>query len=185
MKLIIGITGASGIQYGAALVRLLEQTDVESHLIISKNARYVMSIETDLQPSTIEERADVVHNPNDIGACIASGSFNFDGMIVCPCSMKTLGYMANGIGEGLIPRAADVCLKEGRDLLVVFRESPLSHTHVENMGKLSQAGAIVAPAAPGFYTDPESIDELIDEFAAKMLDRIGVEADELTRWEGH
>jgi 4-hydroxy-3-polyprenylbenzoate decarboxylase len=185
MRVVVGITGASGIRYGVTLVDLLDQTDVESHVILSRNARHVMAVETDLMVEDVETTADVMHNPSNIGASVASGSFDFDGMFVCPCSMKTLGYIANGIAEGLIPRVADVCLKEGRNLVLVPRESPLAHTHVENLEAASRAGAIIAPAAPGFYTNPASIDELVETFAAKLLDRVGVDTEAMTYWSGH
>ena len=184
MRLVVGITGASGIQYGVSLVRLLEDTSVESHLIVSRNARRVIAIKADIDYEDLVGCADEAHKYSDIAASVASGSFDFDGMIVCPASMKTLGYMANGIAEGPIPRVADVCLKEGRDLLVVPRESPLAHTHIENMERLSAAGATIAPAAPGFYTNPDSIEELVDTFAAKLLGRLGVEVDAMEYWNG-
>lgn len=180
----VGITGASGIQYGVAVLRQLQETDVESHLIITRNARRVMNAETDLDRREVEEVADVVHNPNDEGASVASGSHDFDGMLVCPCSMKSLGYIANGVAEGLVPRVADVCLKEGRLLVLVPRESPLAHTHLKNLVRASEAGAVIAPASPGFYTNPGSIDELVQVFAAKLLDRFGIETDAMRRWEG-
>lgn len=182
MKLVVGITGASGIQYGVACLRLLRETDVATHLIVTKPARRVMQAETSLSGSEVEALADVVHNPNDEGAAVASGSHDFDGMLVCPCSMKTLGYIANGVAEGLVPRVADVCLKEGRDLLLVPRESPMAHTHLRNLVKASEAGAVIAPASPGFYTEPGSIDELVEVFAAKLLDRLGVETTAMRRW---
>ncbi|MDY7081693.1 MAG: UbiX family flavin prenyltransferase, partial [Halobacteria archaeon] len=123
MKLVVGITG----------VRLLTETDVESHVIVTNSGKRVMDAETEYTRADIEEYADVMHNPNDIGASVASGSFDFDGMIVCPCSMKTLGYIGNGIAEGLVPRVADVCLKEERRLVLVPRESPMAHTHLKNL----------------------------------------------------
>lgn len=184
MRLVVGITGASGIQYGIAALELLETTDVETHAILTQSARRVMEIETEYTVEDVEVSADTLHNPNDIAAAVASGSFQFDGMLVCPCSMKTLGYIANGIAEGLVPRVADVCLKEGRDLLLVPRESPMAQTHLDNMQKAGEAGAIVAPAAPGFYTDPQSIDDLVETFAARLLDRLGVPTPAVERWEG-
>ncbi|MDY6780278.1 MAG: UbiX family flavin prenyltransferase [Halobacteria archaeon] len=184
MRLVVGITGASGIQYGVALVRLLQETDVESHVAVTSSARRVMDAETEYAPADVGEMADVVHNEHDIGASVASGSFDFDGMVICPCSMKTLGYVANGIAEGLVPRVADVCLKEGRRLVLVPRESPMATTHLENLVKADEAGAIVAPAAPGFYTQPDSVEELVEVFAAKILDGFGVETDAMERWSG-
>ncbi|MFW5984624.1 MAG: UbiX family flavin prenyltransferase, partial [Halobacteria archaeon] len=170
MRLVVGITGASGVEYGVAALRLLRDTDVESHVIVTRGARRVLDAETDLAPTEIEDIADVAHPPANVGASVASGSFDFDGMLVCPCSMKTLGYVANGIAEGLVPRVADVCLKEERRLVLVPRESPMARTHLENALEAHEAGAVIAPASPGFYTRPESVDELVEVFAAKLLD---------------
>jgi len=184
-RLVVGITGASGVQYGVSLLRLLAETEVESHVIVTSGGRRVLSAETDLTPSEVEGFADVAHAPSDIGASVASGSFDFDGMVVCPCSMKTLGYVANGIAEGLVPRVADVCLKEGKRLVLVPRESPMARTHLENALEAKKAGAVVAPASPGFYTRPETVEELVEVFSAKILDGFGVETDAMERWEGN
>lgn len=185
MRLVVGITGASGITYGVSALELLEQTEVETHAIVTNSARRVMDIETEYTVRDVTTLADEHHNPADIAASVASGSFQFDAMLVCPCSMKTLGYIANGIAEGLVPRVADVCLKEGRDLLLVPRESPMAQTHLDNLQKAGAAGAIIAPASPGFYTDSESVDDLIETFAARMLDRLGIVTDATKRWDGH
>lgn len=182
MRIVVGITGASGVQYGVAALRLLRETEVESHAVVTRGARRVLDAETDLSPAEVEELADVAHAPTDIGASVASGSFDFDGMLVCPCSMKTLGYVANGIAEGLVPRVADVCLKEERRLVLVPRESPMARTHLENALEARKAGAVIAPASPGFYTRPESIDELVEVFAAKLLDGFGIETEAMERW---
>ncbi|MCX2819913.1 UbiX family flavin prenyltransferase [Haladaptatus sp. F3-133] len=184
MKIVVGITGASGVQYGVAALRLLVDTDVESHVIVTGGARRVLDAETDLTPAEVEGFADVAHSPTNVGASVASGSFDFDGMLVCPCSMKTLGYVANGIAEGLVPRVADVCLKEERRLVLVPRESPMARTHLENALEARKAGAVVAPASPGFYTRPETVDEVVEVFAAKLLDGFGVETDAMERWTG-
>lgn len=184
MRIVVGITGASGIQYGIALLELLDGTEVETHLVVSRSGKRVLRIETDYDVDAVRSLADTVHNPNDIAASIASGSFEFDAMLVCPCSMKTLGYIANGIGEGLIPRVADVCLKEGRPLVLVPRESPMAHTHLENLVRASRAGAVIAPATPQFYTGPSSIEDLVEGFAAKLLDRVGIETGSMERWSG-
>lgn len=184
MRIVLGITGASGVQYGTAVVDLLAETDVETHLIASRHSRRVFSAETDVTVESLTERVAAVHHPGDIGATVASGSFEFDGMLVCPCSMKSLGYIANGIAEGLIPRVADVCLKEDRKLVLVPRESPMAHTHLENMVKASKAGARIAPAAPGFYTEPASLDEFVHTFAARLLDEFDIETDAMARWNG-
>ena len=184
MKIVVGITGASGVQYGVAALRLLVDTDVESHVIVTGGARRVLDAETDLTPAEVEDIADVAHSPTNVGASVASGSFDFDGMLVCPCSMKTLGYVANGIAEGLVPRVADVCLKEERRLVLVTRESPMARTHLENALEARKAGAVVAPASPGFYTRPDTVNEVVEVFAAKLLDGFGVETDAMERWTG-
>jgi 4-hydroxy-3-polyprenylbenzoate decarboxylase len=184
MKLVVGITGASGVQYGIAVLELLQETNVESHLVISSRGEQVMGIETDSSPDRVRDLADVTYTPRDTTAAIASGSADFDGMLVCPCSMKSLGYIANGLGDGLIPRAAGVSLKEGRDLVLVTREAPLARTHVQNMLAATDAGATILPASPGFYTEPESLEELVDTFAAKVLDAFDVSTPALERWEG-
>jgi 4-hydroxy-3-polyprenylbenzoate decarboxylase len=184
MRLVVGITGASGVQYGVAALRLLRDTEVESHVVVTRGARRVLDAETDMTPSEVEEVADVAHAPTDVGASVASGSFDFDGALVCPCSMKTLGYVANGIAEGLVPRIADVCLKEDRRLVLVPRESPMARTHLENTLEAQKAGAVIAPASPGFYTRPDGVDELVEVFAAKLLDGFGVKTDAMERWTG-
>jgi len=184
MRFVVGITGASGVRYGVAALRLLRDTDAESHVVVTKGARRVLDAETEMTHTDVEEIADVAHAPTDVGASVASGSFDFDGTLVCPCSMKTLGYVANGIAEGLVPRVADVCLKEGRRLVLVTRESPMARTHLENALEARKAGAVVAPASPGFYTRPETVDELVEVFVAKLLDGFGVETDAMERWTG-
>lgn len=185
MRLVVGITGASGVQYGVAALELLDDCDdVESHVILSRAARRVLHIETEYEVEDVEALADVAHSPTDIAASVASGSFQFEGMLVCPCSMKTLGYIANGIADGLIPRVADVCLKERRPLVLAPRESPMAQTHLENLVAASDAGATVAPAAPGFYADPDSFDDLVTSFAARLLDQFDVDVDAVRRWGG-
>ena len=183
-RLVVGITGASGVQYGTAAVRLLAETDVETHVVVTSAGKRVMETETGDDMERIRGWADAVHGNADIGAPVASGSFAFDGMLVCPCSMKTLGYVANGIAEGLVARTAEVALKEGRRLVLVPREAPMASTHVANLRRADEAGAVIAPASPGFYTEPESIEELVDRFAAKLLDGFGVEVDAMARWSG-
>lgn len=184
MRIAVGITGASGVEYGVAALRLLRNTDVESHVVVTRGARRVLDAETDMKPADVEDIADVAHAPTDVGAPVASGSFDFDGMLVCPCSMKTLGYVANGIAEGLVPRVADVCLKEERRLVLVPRESPMARPHLENALEAHDAGAVIAPASPGFYTRPEGVEELVEVFAAKLLDGFGIETDAMERWSG-
>lgn len=183
-RLVIGVTGASGVQYGVAAVRLLAETDVESHVVVTSAGKRVMEEETAVGMEEVRGWADAVHGNSDIGAPVASGSFAFDGVMVCPCSMKTLGHVAHGIAEGLVARTAEVALKEGRRLLLVPREAPMASTHVANLRRADEAGAVIAPASPGFYTRPSSIEELVERFAAKLLDGFGVEVAAMERWEG-
>ncbi|MFP4631957.1 MAG: UbiX family flavin prenyltransferase [Halobacteriales archaeon] len=184
MKLVVAITGASGVDYGVACVRLLRETDVECHVTVTEAGRRVLAEESQSTLEDVHGMADVVHHPGDVGASVASGSFEFDGMLVCPCSMKTLGYVANGIAEGLVPRVADVCLKERRRLVLVPRESPVARTHLDNMLKAHDAGAVVSPASPGFYTEVDSLETAVEVFAAKLLDGFDVEVPEMQRWDG-
>lgn len=182
MELIIGICGASGISYGVRLLEILNRSDILTHLIISEGARAVIRAETDTDPSEIEALADFVYDENDLAAPIASGSYPTGGMIIAPCSMKTLGQIAAGISGNLLVRAADVCLKEERKLILMTRETPLSLIHLENMVKAKQAGASILPASPGFYSRPKTIDDLLNIMAGRALDLAGVENSVYERW---
>lgn len=155
MKLVIGITGSSGVIYGVRLLQVLQDCpEVETHLVLSKFGRLNVTLETDLQPEQVEAFADVVYSPGDQAASISSGSFKTDGMIVAPCSMKTLSAIVHSYADSLIPRAADVCLKERRPLVLMPRESPMHLGHCELLYKAAQLGAIIAPPAPRFITSP-------------------------------
>jgi len=190
----MAITGASGAPYAKALLRALLSCDLQVHLLVSQSAKLVMREEMRLtfpnnefdpemylgQP--ISEDQIVLYNERDLAAGPASGSFRHLGMIICPCSMKTLANIATGTGGSLITRSADACLKERRKLVVVPRETPLSLIHLRNMTTLTEAGAIVLPAMPGFYSCPESIEDLIDHLVMKMLDSLGIEKDNRNRW---
>ncbi|MDR2944727.1 MAG: UbiX family flavin prenyltransferase [Methanosarcinales archaeon] len=182
MELIIGISGASGAGYGIRLLEILKETEIKIHLIMTKAAEEIIQTETDHDPEEIRKLADFVWDENDFSAPIASGSYKTAGMIIAPCSMKTLGQVAGGISDNLLVRAADVCLKEERKLILMVRETPLSLVHLENMVAAKKAGATIMPACPGFYSRPESIDDLFNIMAGRALDLAGVENHIYKRW---
>jgi 4-hydroxy-3-polyprenylbenzoate decarboxylase len=181
-RLIIGMTGATGAIYGVRLLELLRETEVETHLVMSRWAIQTLTQETDLTREQVEALADVVYNANDQGSAIASGSFLTSGMIVAPCSMRSLGAIAHGVGEHLVHRAADVVIKEKRRLLLSVREAPLSDVHLENMLRLSRMGVIISPPLPAFYTRPASIDEMVTQTCCRMLDQFGIHLPGAQRW---
>ena len=183
-KIIVGISGSSGAIYGIKLLEILHKLGIESHLIISKSANLTITIETDFSLQAIKELANYSYNPSDIGACIASGSFRTDGMIVAPCSMKTLSAIANGYEDNLIARAAGVVMKEQKKLVLMVRESPLHAIHLENMLKLSKAGVAISPPIPAFYNRPDTIDEIILHSLARVLDLFDIDASLIKRWDG-
>ena len=191
LPIVIGITGASGAAYSQRVIELLTASGVEVHLTISALGRRLLADELGIKRLDPEALTGgrghllTVHNDNDLGATIASGSFLHGGMIVVPCSSNTLGRIASGITDNLLQRAAAVTLKERRRLVLAYRESPISHIDLLNMQRLSEAGAIIAPLAPGFYLAPQSVDDLVDFMAGKLLDLIGVPHDLATRWESH
>lgn len=182
-RLVIGISGATGIIYGIRLLELLKKTDIETHLIVSKAGHQTRSYETTLSASSLIELADFNYNNADIAASIASGSFKTIGMIIAPCSMRTLADIACGTTSSLMSRAADVVLKERRKLVIMARESPLNLTHIDNMRKITEMGGIIAPATPAFYTQPRSIDDLINHSIGRILDLFDIDLDIVTRWE--
>ena len=185
-RLIVGISGSSAVIYGIRLLeKLAKCEDVEVHLVISPAAKMTIAIETDYTADQVEALADEVHNCKNIGASIASGSFKTAGMIVVPCSMKTLSAIANSYAENLIVRAADVVLKERRRLVIVPRETPLHTGHCELMLRVSQMGAILCPPAPAFYTNPKTVDDIIDHSVARILDLFEIEDADTKRWEGN
>lgn len=185
-SIIIGMSGSSGVIYGIRLLQILaEIPTVRTHLVMSQAARMNIGIETDWTASDVEALADVLHNNKNIGASIASGSFKTSGMIVVPCSMKTLSAIAHSYADNLIVRAADVVLKERRKLVVVPRESPLHSGHCELLLKVSQLGGIICPPAPAFYTHPTSVEDIINHSVARVLDLFDVEVETLTRWQGN
>ncbi|HDJ38495.1 MAG: UbiX family flavin prenyltransferase [Methanosarcinales archaeon] len=181
MKLVIGITGASGVQYGIRLAEVLRGR-AETFLIITRTARQIIKIESETEIHAVEELATHTPDEYDFTSPVASGSYLFDGMVVVPCSMRTLGSIANGIPDNLITRTADVCLKEGRKLILVPRETPLSLIHIENLLRAKTAGATILPASPGFYTKPASVSDLIDVIVGRILDALAIEHELCERW---
>jgi flavin prenyltransferase len=182
MKLIVGITGGSGVIYGIRLLQTLSELKVECHLIVSEWGEKTIKIETNFSIQYIKSLATVSYDSHNMAAAISSGSFISNGMIIVPCSMKTLSSIANGYDDNLISRAADVCLKETRKLVVVPRETPLSRIHLINMLRLNKAGAVILPAMPGFYHKPESIDDLLNHIVGKILDQFNIHHSVFRRW---
>lgn len=185
MRLIIGISGASGVIYGIRLLEVLrDMTDVETHLVMSDTAKLNVALETDRNVKDVIALADYVHSNKDVGASIASGSFRTAGMIVAPCAMKTLSAIANSYADSLLVRAADVVLKERRRLVLVPRETPLHTGHCELLYKASQIGAIIAPPMPAMYIKPTSIDDLVDHHVGRLLDLFDLDPGLVRRWRG-
>ena len=185
MRLIIGMSGASGAVYGIRLLELLRDVpEVETHLVISPYARMNIEIETDHTPDFVEDLADVVHKYNDQAATIASGSFKTAGMIVAPCSMKTLSNIVSSDAGNLLVRAADVVLKERRRLVLMPRETPLHEGHCRLLYEASRIGAIIAPPVPAFYTRPGTIDEIVTHSVVRVLDLFDIDAGPIKRWQG-
>jgi 4-hydroxy-3-polyprenylbenzoate decarboxylase len=184
MRLIVAITGASGAIFGIRILEELKKKNVETHLIVSKWGGFTIEEETGYKVAEVEKMASFCHDVNDLSDVVASGSFKTDGMIVAPCSMKTLAGIACGYSDDLIIRAADVCIKERRKLLLMVRETPLSSIHLENMLKLSRLGVIIMPPVPAFYTKPVTVDDIVNQTVAKSLDYFGVETEHLKCWQG-
>jgi len=183
-RLIVAITGASGFVYGYRLLQMLQAAGIEVHLIVSRAAQITMACETSLRLSDLTALAAQVHKNEDIGACIASGSYRTLGMVIAPCSMKTLGEIANGIGSSLVTRAADVMLKERRRLVMLARETPLTLSHLRNMTTVTEMGAIVAPPVPAFYAMPKSLDDMVDHTLGRVLDLFDIDVGAVRRWTG-
>lgn len=182
MKLIVGITGGSGVIYGIKLLEALFELDIKSHLIISEWGEKTIRIETNFTIEYVRSLASVNYDPHNMASEISSGSFISDGMVIIPCSMKTLSSISNGYDDNLISRAADVCLKETRRLVIVPRETPLSRIHLVNMLRLNKAGAVLLPAMPGFYHKPESVDDLVNHIVGKVLDQFRIPNNAFKRW---
>ena len=184
-RLIVGISGASGVIYGIRLLQVLrDMPEIETHLVMTKAAKLTAEYEVDMSAKEIEALADVVHNNTNVGASISSGTFKTMGMAVIPCSIKSLSGIANAFHENLLIRAADVVLKERRRLVVVPRETPLTRTHLELMIRLIDSGGIMVPPMPAFYTRPKTVDDIVNHTVGKVLDLFGIEHDQFERWSG-
>ncbi|MHC9295416.1 UbiX family flavin prenyltransferase [Mycobacterium sp. LTG2003] len=184
-RVIVGITGASGSILGIRMLERLRELDVESHLIVSAWGARTLEHETTWTAAEVRELADFAHKPGDLGACVSSGSFHTDGMLIAPCSMKTLAAIASGYTEDLMARAADVVLKERRRLVLLAREAPLSEIHLENMLKLARMGVSIVPPVPAFYNHPKTVDDMVDYIVTRALDQVGIASDEAPRWDGN
>jgi len=178
------MTGASGAIYGVRLLRLLQATDVETHLVMSRSAKITLTQETDLGVADISALADVVHQVDNIGASISSGSFRTMGMVIAPCSMRSLAEIATSVTSSLLTRAADVVLKERRRLVLVVREAPLHLGHLRSMTAATEMGAIVYPPVPAFYARPESLEQMVDHTLGRVLDLFDIETQAVSRWGG-
>ena len=183
-RLIVGITGATGTIFGVRLLQMMNGSGVETHLVISDAASLTLHQEVGLQRRDVEALAHVVHRNREIGASIASGSFQTDGMVIAPCSMKTLAAVAHGLSDNLITRAADVVLKERRRLILMVRETPFNLAHLRNMTAVTEMGGIVFPPLPSFYHRPATIAEMVDHTVARVMDLLGVTNDLAPRWGG-
>ena len=181
-RLIVGISGASGAIYGARLLEILAPMAVETHLVMSRSAEMTLALETELKPADLRARADVVHAIGDLAAPISSGSFQTIGMVIAPCSIRSMAEIATGVTATLLTRAADVVLKERRRLVLMVRETPLHSGHLQTMAALSQIGAVIAPPVPAFYAKPQTIAEMIDQTLGRVLDLFGLDSGTVHRW---
>jgi 4-hydroxy-3-polyprenylbenzoate decarboxylase len=181
-RLVVGITGASGVVYGLRTLDALRELGVESHLVVSKSAALTLAQEADLSVAEVNAKADVVHRAADVGAAIASGSFRTLGMIVAPCSVRTMSEIATGVTSSLLTRAADVTLKERRTLVLMVRETPLHLGHLRTLTKLAEMGAVIAPPLPAFYAKPASIAEMVDQSVGRALDLFDLAWKPVKRW---
>lgn len=182
-RIIIGISGASGFQYGYKALELLKDLDIETHLVMSKGAEMTRQYETQIRKQALLELADVVHPISNVAASIASGSFKTLGMLIAPCSMRTLASVAHGFSDNLLTRAADVVLKERRKLVLMVRETPLNLAHLDNMRKVTEMGGIIFPPVPALYHQPETVDEIITHSVSRALDMFDLDLD-IPRWQG-
>jgi len=183
-RLVVGISGASGVIYGVRALDALRELGIESHLVVSRAALLTLSQETDLSADDLTGRADVTHRLNDVGAAIASGSFRTMGMLVAPCSVRTMGEIATGVTSTLLTRAADVALKERRPLVLMVRETPLHLGHLRTMTALAEMGAVIAPPLPAFYAKPGTVAEMVDQSVGRALDVFGLDWSAVKRWDG-
>jgi len=184
-RLIVAMTGASGSVLGIRLLESLKDCGIESHLLISRWAQRTIEHETTYSVDQVRGLATVAHSSADMGATISSGSFETEGMVVIPCSMRTLAAIANGYGDHLVHRAADVILKERRRLVLVAREMPVSEVHLENMLKLARMGVVIMPPVPAFYNHPKSVAQIVDHIVARVLAQLGIAAPFAKHWDGH
>ena len=184
MRLVVGITGASGVIFGIRTLEAFNTVAVETHLILSRWARATITHETGYALDRVEKLASIVHREDNQAAAISSGSFKTDGMIIAPCSMKTLAAIRGGYGDTLICRAADVTLKERRKLVLLVRESPFSEIHLENMLALTRMGAVIFPPVPAFYNRPKDIDAIVNHIVGRLLDQFGFDLPGMSRWSG-
>lgn len=181
-RIIIGISGASGFQYGYKALELLKPLDIETHLVLSKGASLTREYETDYRKEAILDLADVVHPNHNLGASIASGSYQTLGMLVAPCSMRTLASIAHAFSDNLLTRAADVQLKERRRLVLMVRESPLNLAHLDNMKRVTEMGGIIFPPVPAFYQQPQSVDDIVTHSVGRALEMFDIEVPALPHW---
>ena len=182
LPLVIGISGASGAIYGIRLLQLLRAQAVETHLVVSRSAEITIAQETDLKPADVKALASHVHAPHDVGAAISSGSFRTRGMIVAPCSMRSMAEIATGATSNLLTRAADVTLKERRRLVLMARETPLHLGHLRAMAQLTEMGAVIAPPVPAFYARPRDIDDMVNHTLGRVLDLFAIDCGVVRRW---
>ena len=183
-RLVVGISGASGVIYGVRALEMLRASGIETHLVMSRAAQITLAHETDLKVAAVEALADKVYRADDIGAAVSSGSFKTMGMLVAPCSIRSLSEIATGVTSTLLPRAADVALKERRRVVLLVRESPLHAGHLRSMLAVTEMGAIVAPPVPAFYARPDSLDAMVEHTVVRALDLFGIEAGKINRWGG-
>ena len=181
-RLIVGISGASGIVYGVRLLEALQHSPIETHLVMSKSAELTLSYEMDIKPADVQALANEVYAVKNVGAAISSGSFPTMGMVIAPCSVRSMSEIATGVTSSLLTRAADVVLKERRRLVLMVRESPFHTGHLRTMTALSEMGAIIAPPLPGFYSRPESIDDIVNHSVGRTLDLFGIDTSLVKRW---
>lgn len=182
MRLVVGITGSSGIVYGIRMLEVLKRLKVDVHLIMTEWAKKCLALETDFDLKYAKSLASTYSEDSNLAASVSSGTHKTDGMIIIPCSMKTLSSIANGYEESLVARAAGVTMKESRKLVIVPRETPLTSIHLENMLKLARIGIVILPAMPGFYNKPKSIDDMVNHVVGKCLDQFGIEHNLFKRW---
>ena len=182
-RIIVGISGASGVTYGIRLLEILRPTDIETHLIMSNSAEITLAYESNLKVSDVKNLANVTHNVKDIAACLSSGSYRTLGMVIAPCSVRTMSEISSGVTSSLLTRSADVILKERRKLVLMVRETPLHTGHLRTMVNLSELGAIIAPPVPAFYAKPNNLDEMVDYSLGRILDLFDIEIQGMNRWD--